>query len=128
MKRDFETLYYEQQANFTESNGMLHQENEGLRKKVEALTAALADEKSRYDKLVAHDTEMLAAVNRERDTWKVACEARAGAEEKLRELRSYAVCTARCSTLPAASGTRSAACWTPPSAARRQASPWSRTR
>ena len=28
MSRDYETLYYEQQANFTESNGMLTQERD----------------------------------------------------------------------------------------------------
>ncbi len=37
MNRDFESLYYEQQASYTESNGMLTQENERLRARVEQL-------------------------------------------------------------------------------------------
>jgi hypothetical protein len=41
MSRDFETLYYEQQASFTESNGMLTQEVRHAEAKLAAMEEAI---------------------------------------------------------------------------------------
>lgn len=76
MSRDYETLYYEQQASFTESNGMLTAENESLRKR-------LSEAQSRLD-LFALDADQYSMADKVQD----AENERDWAEEKLSEAQT----------------------------------------